>query len=78
MIGKITIAGNAHLVFDALQKSLDSSIEELKTQKIGTTKKGIGPAYALKALRTSITFNMLLHNPSRVDELMKVNCITYS
>jgi|GEM_PF-3125918 len=38
---KIVIAGNAHLVFTNLQRSLDEYIESLKSNKVGTTKKGI-------------------------------------
>jgi len=70
---KVVIAWNAHIIFSELQRALDIRIEELKEKKVGTTKKWIGPAYALKALRTSVTANMLLHNPSRVQDLMVVN-----
>lgn len=70
---KIVIAGNAHVIFDNLQRALDAHIEELKSKKVGTTKKWIWPAYALKALRTSITINILLNNPDRVTEFIDVN-----
>lgn len=70
---KVVIAGNAHLIFNSLQRSLDGTIEQLKSRKVWTTKKGIGPAYALKALRTSITPNILLNSPDRVQELISLN-----
>ena len=70
---KVVIAWNAHIVFAHLQRALDIRIEELKSKKVWTTKKGIGPAYALKALRTSITANILLNNPARAEEFLAVN-----
>ena len=48
------------LISDALQlimpyhKALDGAMEELRTNKIGTTKRGIGPCYADKCLRIGI------------------------
>ncbi|MCF7835413.1 adenylosuccinate synthetase [Candidatus Gracilibacteria bacterium] len=75
MKNKIIIAGNAQIIFDNLQKKLDRIIEGLKSKKVGTTAKGIGPTAALKALRTGPNFNILLNdNPDQLNEFMKVNC----
>lgn len=77
LTNKIVIAWNAHLIFSHLQRALDIRIEELKSKKVGTTKKWIGPAYALKALRTSITANILLYNEERVAEYVGVNAALF-
>ena len=49
--GRILVSDRAHLVFDFHQE-VDGLIEnKLGRNKIGTTKKGIGPAYASKISR---------------------------
>jgi adenylosuccinate synthase len=46
--GRLAISDRAHLLFD-LHKEIDGlREEELAGKKIGTTKRGIGPAYASK------------------------------
>ncbi len=50
---KLHISDRAHVVFP-YHKELDQMWEDQKENKIGTTKKGIGPAYADKASRTGI------------------------
>ena len=50
---KLMVDGRCSLV-SPLDKELDSSLEEMRgTSAIGTTKRGIGPSYALRALRLS-------------------------
>lgn len=45
---RLLISDRAHLLFD-LHKEIDGlREEELAGKKIGTTKRGIGPAYASK------------------------------
>ena len=45
---RLLISDRAHLLFD-LHKEIDAlREEELAGKKIGTTKRGIGPAYASK------------------------------
>ncbi|HNV47699.1 MAG TPA: adenylosuccinate synthetase, partial [Spirochaetota bacterium] len=44
----LLISDAAHLILP-YHKALDEAMEELRTNKIGTTKRGIGPAYADKA-----------------------------
>lgn len=52
--GRILVSDRAHIVFDFHQE-VDGVIENrLGRNKIGTTKKGIGPAYASKISRNGI------------------------
>jgi len=58
--GRIFISDRAHLVLDVHQ-TIDGLNEEDKNQtSIGTTRKGIGPAYAEKMNRTGIRVGDLL------------------
>jgi len=52
--GRLVISDRAHMLFD-LHKEVDGLREaELSGNKIGTTKRGIGPAYASKATRNGL------------------------
>ncbi len=56
---RLRVSGNAHLVMPYHRK-LDAVMERyLGRNKIGTTKKGIGPAYTDKVSRTGIRFQDL-------------------
>ncbi len=58
----LRISGNAHVIMPYHQM-LDALEEEFKgDEKIGTTKRGIGPAYKDKASRTGIRFSDFLDN----------------
>ncbi len=64
--GRVLISDRAHLLFD-FHKRVDGILEERRASasgKIGTTKQGIGPAYAAKATRNGIRAGMLLHRES--------------
>jgi len=50
---KIVISKRAHLIFPSY-KLLDQKLESLKGDKVGTTGRGIGPAYAFKAFRFGV------------------------
>lgn len=56
---RLVISDRAHLVFDFHQQ-VDGFQELEKSQKIGTTKKGIGPTYSSKATRNGIRIGELL------------------
>lgn len=57
---KLVISGNAHLIFPYHQE-MDALFERhLGKNKLGTTKRGIGPAYADKALRVGLRVQDLL------------------
>lgn len=59
--GRIKISDRAHLVFDFHQE-LDGVQEQKRGRnKIGTTKKGIGPAYASKIQRNGVRAGDLKH-----------------
>ncbi len=51
--GKLLISKRAHIVLNTYRK-LDELIENMRTEAIGTTKRGIGPAYAMKMYRLGI------------------------
>lgn len=52
--GRVLISDRAHLVFD-FHQAVDGQLEQrLGRHKIGTTKKGIGPAYASKISRNGL------------------------
>ncbi len=50
---QIIISDRAHLLFP-FHQMLDAQSEQSSSQKIGTTQKGIGPAYQTKTARTGI------------------------
>ena len=58
LIPRLMISGGAHIVFD-FHKQIDAVQEERREKGIGTTKKGIGPAYADKATRAGIRIERL-------------------
>jgi adenylosuccinate synthase len=52
--GRVFLSDRAHLVFD-FHQAVDGALEmRLGRNKIGTTKKGIGPAYASKISRNGV------------------------
>src|SRR5579863_8864239 len=69
--GNLLISETAHLVFP-YHRELDEQREILKGKnKIGTTKRGIGPAYGDKAARTGLRMIDLV-NPPRFEALLKI------
>src|SRR5512136_2993302 len=68
--GNLFVSETAHLVFP-YHRELDEQREILKGKnKIGTTKRGIGPAYGDKAARTGIRVIDLV-NPIRFEQVLK-------
>ncbi|ESS33463.1 putative adenylosuccinate synthetase [Toxoplasma gondii VEG] len=62
-LNRLLISSRAHLLFDIHQK-IDGLQEEAKAKvgdAIGTTRRGIGPCYATKALRSGIRVGELLN-----------------
>jgi adenylosuccinate synthase len=69
--GNFFVSETAHLVLP-YHRELDSQRELLKGKnKIGTTKRGIGPAYGDKAARTGLRVIDLI-NPARFELLLKM------
>ncbi len=68
--GKLLISDAAHLIFD-YHRLLDGVQESSKGKnKVGTTKKGVGPGYADKVNRIGIRAGLLRH-PQRLEELLR-------
>jgi adenylosuccinate synthase len=67
--GRLLISHNAHLIMP-YHKMLDS-IREETSEKIGTTGRGIGPAYIDKAQRTGIRISDLLDRDVFVKKLKR-------
>src|SRR5256714_7664909 len=69
--GSLFLSETAHLVFP-YHRELDAQREVLKGKnKIGTTKRGIGPAYGDKAARTGLRVLDLI-NPDRFKEQLEL------
>jgi adenylosuccinate synthase len=69
-VKNLSISESAHLVFP-YHRELDEQREALKGKnKIGTTKRGIGPAYGDKAARTGLRMIDLI-NPDRFEALLR-------
>ncbi|MGE0712374.1 MAG: adenylosuccinate synthase [Planctomycetota bacterium] len=71
-LSSLRLSSRAHVVFP-YHKSLDEARESLRPgdQKIGTTKRGIGPCYADKAARTGIRVADLYQPQSFGDRLRR-------
>ncbi len=68
--GNLLVSETAHIVFP-YHRELDAQRESLKGKnKIGTTKRGIGPAYGDKAARTGLRMIDLV-NPERFELQLK-------
>jgi adenylosuccinate synthase len=69
-VRNLWVSESAHLVLP-YHRELDSQRETLKGKnKIGTTKRGIGPAYGDKAARTGLRMIDLI-NPERFEALLR-------
>ncbi|OQY29599.1 MAG: adenylosuccinate synthase [Candidatus Cloacimonetes bacterium 4572_55] len=69
---RLKISGNAHIVFP-FHKLLDSAMEtDSAAQKIGTTLRGIGPAYTDKMRRIGVRIYDLYH-PDVLKERLETN-----
>lgn len=67
--GRLLISDRAHLLFD-LHQTVDGLREaELQGSMIGTTKRGIGPCYANKAIRNGLRVSDLRHMDTFRDKL---------
>lgn len=68
--GRLFVSETAHVVFP-YHRELDAQREVLKGQnKIGTTKRGIGPCYGDKAARVGLRMVDLIH-PKRFEERLR-------
>jgi adenylosuccinate synthase len=53
LVPRLKISAGAHIVLE-YHKQIDGALEERRAKSIGTTRRGIGPAYMEKAARTGI------------------------
>jgi len=70
-ISRLFISESAHLIMP-YHKALDAARESLSTKKLGTTGRGIGPAYEDKAARVGIRAGDLL-NLATLEEKIENN-----
>ena len=68
ILSRLHISKDAHILFD-YHKDIDAALEERRTKTkgegIGTTKRGIGPAYMDKAARSGIRMERLSEDLSK-------------
>ncbi len=65
--GRLLISPRAHCILP-VHKELDSASENMKSQKkIGTTRKGIGPAYSDKTQRIGLPLSCL-NDPAKLEQ----------
>lgn len=69
-INNMKIAGNAHVIMP-WHNALDNYEESLRTKKIGTTGRGIGPAYMFKAARSTAIRIYDFKDDNRLDQKIK-------
>ncbi|KAK7694102.1 hypothetical protein QCA50_003678 [Cerrena zonata] len=70
--GRLFISDRAHLVFDFHQIVDGLKEVELGGSSIGTTKKGIGPAYSAKASRSGLRVHHLFDHETFAQKFRKV------
>ncbi|EFN56347.1 hypothetical protein CHLNCDRAFT_35084 [Chlorella variabilis] len=68
--GRLLISDRAHMLFD-LHKEIDGA-REAELAGIGTTKRGIGPAYSSKATRNGVRVGDLKRPEAFADKLRKL------
>ena len=68
--GRIGVSTRAHIVFP-YHKALDAAAEDAATQKIGTTGRGIGPAYEAKTGRRGLRVADLLERGRAADNVIR-------
>jgi len=68
--GRIGISTRAHIVFP-YHKALDLAAEDAAHDKIGTTGRGIGPAYEAKTGRRGLRVADLLERGSVIDKVIR-------
>jgi len=70
--GRLFVSDRAHLVFD-FHQIVDGLKEiELGVSNIGTTKKGIGPAYSAKASRSGLRVHHLFNHETFAQKFRKI------
>ncbi len=68
---RILISDSAHIILP-YHKALDTAMEEFRSDRIGTTGRGIGPCYADKCLRTGIRVGDVLNEEDLTEKVKHV------
>jgi len=68
---RLLISDATHLILP-YHKALDEAMEESRSNKIGTTVRGIGPCYADKCLRIGIRAGEVINNKNLKDRVSSV------
>ncbi|MBS1370197.1 MAG: adenylosuccinate synthase [Lentisphaeria bacterium] len=76
-IDNIRLSNRAQLIFEYHKRADALKESNAGTKKIGTTKRGIGPAYADKMNRTGIR-GIDLTNPGRLEEQFRTEAARYN
>lgn len=76
-IDNIRLSNRAQLIFEYHKRADALKESNAGNKKIGTTKRGIGPAYADKMNRTGIR-GIDLKNPARLEELFRAEAERYN
>lgn len=71
------VSQRTHITFPH-HKQLDRLYEMLKSNKVGTTKRGVGTTYEEKARRTNLRMYDLFLEPSKLKEKIKENLKVYN
>ena len=61
LVNRLFISSASHILFE-FHKTIDGLLEDRRSKGIGTTRRGIGPAYMDKAARCGIRMSELLHD----------------
>ncbi len=72
---RLKISSTAHIILPA-HKEADAKQEDARANKIGTTKRGIGPTYEAKINRSGIRMSAFLHPDKYVAELGELTALT--
>ena len=75
VMDRIYISSRAHIVFD-LHQVVDTMFEELRENRLGTSQKGIGPAYSTKTIRNGLRMGDLFSSDSVIKEKI-TELVTY-
>ncbi len=67
---RVFISDAAHLILP-YHKAIDSALEELRSNRIGTTGRGIGPSYADKCFRTGIRVGDIFEDEDVLEEKVR-------
>ena len=75
VLNRIYISSRAQIVFD-IHQSVDTMFDDLRENRLGTSQKGIGPAYSTKTIRNGLRMGDLFSSESVIKEKI-TELVTY-